>query len=103
MKCCAKCAFRRGSPERADIWGWLRYAEHWTETAYPFYCHESVPDHGQEATDDRPRWRLCAGREAMRGKPIDTYLRRTGADEMAAQRLDALVAAIPFRQRDVTR
>lgn len=80
-KCCKKCAYRHGSPERADEWGWLNLNELHEEMQLPFYCHESVPGHRQEAKDDRPRWRLCAGWKATRNMPVMKLMRRTALDQ----------------------
>jgi hypothetical protein len=66
-KCCSKCAFRAGSPERSDPWQWMRMAEA-SADGDTFYCHESVPNHPLEVVDDRPRFRVCAGRAALDGK-----------------------------------
>jgi hypothetical protein len=66
-KICEKCAFRKGSPERNDEYGFMRMKEHF-EDGKPFYCHESVPNHFQEKRDGTPRWRLCAGYLAYIGK-----------------------------------
>lgn len=64
-KCCGSCAFRTGSPERADPWGWLALAERFEEGGV-FVCHESVPGHEQEVKDGSPRMRLCRGFTATR-------------------------------------
>ncbi len=40
---CDNCAYRRGSPERSDPYGW---AEHWDRhivDGLPFYCHKGLP------------------------------------------------------------
>lgn len=79
-KCCKKCAYRHGSPERTDDWGWLFLHEGHAEATVPFYCHESAPGHYQEVKDNRPRWRVCAGYAATRGIPIMTLMRRTALD-----------------------
>lgn len=78
-KCCGKCAFRRGSQERQDPWGWLRLAEHLTDGGV-FFCHEGVPGHHQQI-DGEPL-RICAGFHAMREQPIDTWM-RLAEDESA--------------------
>lgn len=80
-KCCKKCAFRHGSPERRDDWGWLFMQESFRENGHPFYCHESAPGHYQEVKDGRPRMRLCAGFEATRAMPLMKLMRRTALDE----------------------
>ena len=59
-KMCAKCAFKKGSPERKDEYGFAHLIDGW-ENGVAFYCHESVPNHYQEVRDGTPRWRLCAG------------------------------------------
>ena len=64
-KCCGKCAFRRGSPERSDPYGWLALAERLDDGGV-FLCHESVLGHPQEAQDGTPRLRLCRGFTATR-------------------------------------
>lgn len=79
-KCCKKCAYRHGSPERANDWGWLFLNEDHANYGVTFYCHESVPGHSQEVKDDRPRMRVCAGWQATRGVPIMTMMRRTALD-----------------------
>lgn len=68
-KCCQKCAFRAGSPERNDSWAWLKIAEG-AEYDQTFFCHESIPGHTQEVVDSRTRFRVCAGRAATDGKSI---------------------------------
>lgn len=90
-KCCQKCAYRHGSPERCDPWQWLFLQEDRDENQSPFYCHESVPGHSQEVEDDRPRWRLCAGYIATRGIPFKSLMRRTMIDREP----DALVGRAP--------
>lgn len=65
-KCCGKCAFRRGSPERSDPYGWMRLVESMSEDGVPFACHESVPGHPQEERDGTPRWRTCRGYAATK-------------------------------------
>jgi hypothetical protein len=39
---CDDCAFRPGSPERADPWGWMRMTERHIEDGVPFYCHKGL-------------------------------------------------------------
>lgn len=68
-KCCAKCAFRSGSPERTDPYAWMRLVEAWTEDGVPFGCHESAPGHPGEVQDGSPRYRLCRGYVATRHLP----------------------------------
>lgn len=70
-KCCKKCAFRVGSPERSQgSMGYLHAFMGWWEgrdgKPDPFYCHEGVPGHDQEVRDEQPRYRLCAGWNAHR-------------------------------------
>lgn len=38
---CDNCAFRPGSPERSDPWGWMRLEESF-ESGQPFYCHKGM-------------------------------------------------------------
>lgn len=78
-KCCGKCAFRRGSPERGDPYGWSGLMEAFQDGT-PFYCHESVPAHPQEEPHGE-RWRLCAGWNAHK---------RTGFCVMHKQALEAV-------------
>jgi hypothetical protein len=59
-KACKGCAFRIGSQERIDPYGWVRRVEAWLSGESPHYCHESAPNHSQEVKDGNPRWRLCA-------------------------------------------
>jgi hypothetical protein len=61
MKCCRKCAFRVGSQERSDPYGWMQLVEGWREDGDAFLCHESIPGHPGECIDGRPRHRRCAG------------------------------------------
>lgn len=68
-KCCQKCAFRKGSPERTnDPYYWMNLHEA-AENGSPFFCHESIPGHTQHENDGRPNFRLCAGMEAMKKNP----------------------------------
>lgn len=77
-KRCAKCACNPGSSERDDPYGWIFLTDGWRDCGIPFYCHESVPGHYQEATDDRPRWRLCAGWHSVVGS-IQNAMNTSGA------------------------
>ncbi|MBO9428282.1 hypothetical protein [Sulfitobacter sp. R18_1] len=81
-KCCGKCAFKKGSQETEDGYQWIGLTEAWKEGT-PFYCHESVPGHHQEVSDDRPRWRTCAGWEAHKKTQFRNAMRRIGIDENA--------------------
>jgi hypothetical protein len=78
-KCCGKCAFRAGSPERADPYAWLNLAQGLAEGRGVFLCHESVPGHRQQVpgTD----LRVCAGFHALNDKPIATWMRLAGMRE----------------------
>lgn len=69
LKCCQKCAFRSGSPEREDEWRWLEISES-AEVGYTFFCHESIPNHPGEVIDGKSRFRVCAGRIALHEKPM---------------------------------
>lgn len=40
-KMCDNCAFRQGSPERADPWRWMQILET-VEYGQPFYCHKGL-------------------------------------------------------------
>lgn len=82
-KCCKKCMYRHGSPERRDQWTWLFYQdEDRNENRTVMYCHESVPDHYQEEKDGSPRWRMCNGWLATKHLPMKTLMRRTKLDEI---------------------
>mgnify|MGYP007089705205 FL=1 len=81
-KCCAHCACRRRSPERQDVWGWIRLIESWDEWQ-PFFCHESIPGHSMEVVDDRPRYRVCAGYLALRDAPTKAQMRHVEEIGMA--------------------
>jgi hypothetical protein len=68
-KCCEKCAFRSGSPERSDPYGWIRLVEFWKEDGVPFFCHEGVPGHfAQKQGVELMR---CAGMSAVEKMTID--------------------------------
>lgn len=68
-KTCKGCAFRRGSQERADIWGWLQRVEAWFDNGH-HYCHENVPGHHQEVLDGSTRWMTCCSYERFKHKKI---------------------------------
>lgn len=70
-KCCGKCAFRFGSPERSDGYGWVNMMELHVEHNLAFFCHETIPGHPQEVKDGTERFRLCAGRLATRHLSLD--------------------------------
>lgn len=59
-KCCGKCAFRHGSPETQDGYGWAHTVEGF-QMGRPFYCHETVPGHHQEDGGAGERWQICGG------------------------------------------
>lgn len=42
IEMCDDCAFRRGSPERADPYGWLHIIETTIAGGEPFYCHKGL-------------------------------------------------------------
>ena len=84
-KCCRKCAFRPGSPERSDPYAWMHLREGWDE-GLSFVCHESVPGHRQEIADDRPRMRICAGWQAC--STGGSFPRATPGPEFASARSD---------------
>jgi hypothetical protein len=66
---CDNCAFRKGSPERADPWRWMQVQET-VEFDTPFHCHKGLQMtlHGESlsATFTAPdpytdRMTVCAG------------------------------------------
>jgi hypothetical protein len=73
-KMCDNCAFRKGSPERADPWRWMQ-VEETVEDGNPFHCHKGLPvtlnGDGLSATFTAPnpatgRVTVCAGWLATR-------------------------------------
>jgi len=84
-KCCGKCAFKAGSPETEDGYGWAYKVDAWRNGGDTFFCHESIPGHEQEVLDDRPRWRTCAGWEAHRKTGFKHAMRRVGVDTTVEQ------------------
>lgn len=73
---CDNCAYRPGSPERADPWGWAEHRDRHVESGAPFYCHKGlaldfdpagkthvIPG---EATTDEATRKPCAGWIAAR-------------------------------------
>ncbi len=59
-KCCGKCAFRPGSQETEDGFGWANMVDGF-QSGQPFYCHETVPGHHQEDPAAGERWQICGG------------------------------------------
>jgi hypothetical protein len=66
---CNNCAFRKGSPERADLWRWMQVSET-VEYDQAFHCHKGLQlnfnPETQTATFDPPdaakgRVTVCAG------------------------------------------
>lgn len=39
---CDNCAYRRGSPERADPFGWAEHRDRHIAGGQPFYCHKGL-------------------------------------------------------------
>jgi hypothetical protein len=73
-KMCDNCAFRKGSPERADPWRWMQVRET-VGGDVPFHCHKGLKMHFNRetlsATFDPPntatgRVTVCAGWLASR-------------------------------------
>ncbi|MGY8872168.1 MAG: hypothetical protein ACKVJE_17150 [Pseudomonadales bacterium] len=71
-KCCGKCAFRDGSPERSDPYGWMRSVEAWTQDKAPFFCHEGVPGHDQQEPGEALQ--ICAGWQVMQGQKEEAWM-----------------------------
>ena len=80
-KCCGKCAFRKGSPERIDPWGWLSAVEGWCNKEKPivFFCHEGIKGHPQQ--EDKAPLHVCAGYHAMQGQHINTWANLAHMDD----------------------
>ncbi|MAK91113.1 MAG: hypothetical protein CMI13_07770 [Oleibacter sp.] len=70
-KCCGKCAFRAGSPERSDPYGWEGAVTGWDRGAV-FFCHEGVPGHDQQ--EEGAPLEVCAGYHATRGMTFDQVM-----------------------------
>lgn len=71
-KCCGKCAFSPNSLERCDPDGWEACAEQWSEGEI-FVCHEGLPGHEQQV--EGQELKVCAGWEAMKGKPFSEWIK----------------------------
>ena len=71
-KCCSKCAFRKGSPERSDLYGWLALCEG-IKDGRVFACHEGIPDHDDEV--EGSELRLCTGANLSKDVSIDKLIR----------------------------
>lgn len=66
-KCCGKCAFRNGSPERSDPWGWMQLVDKWSSDNTIFLCHEGIPGHHQEVKGEPLK--VCTGWAVTRNTP----------------------------------
>lgn len=71
-KCCGKCAFRPGSPERSDPWTWMKMVEGWKHYGLAFICHEGIPGHQDQVAGEQLR--VCAGFHATRETPEHALL-----------------------------
>jgi hypothetical protein len=71
-KCCSKCAFRYGSPERSDPYGWMRLVEGWMD-GETFLCHEGIPGHSGQKVGAPIQ--ICAGRLAANKMTPDALYR----------------------------
>lgn len=81
---CDNCAFRPGSPERADPWGWMRKTEAF-EYGQLFYCHKGMK---AELTSDGSL-RYLPGADLATLKPCAGWLAlqkaRAAKQEVTAQ------------------
>jgi hypothetical protein len=59
VKTCESCAFKVGSIERSNGYGFLGRIEKWFLDKVPHFCHENVPGHDEEKKDNSPRWFKC--------------------------------------------
>ena len=75
-KCCQKCAFRNGSPERCLPDKWEELMMEILVRERDFYCHETSPTHAQANKDrikDGPQ--LCAGYAAFKKTGLSRMLK----------------------------
>ncbi len=63
-KCCGKCAFRAGSPERSDPYGWMMAVDSWLSRKTLFFCHEGVSGHDQQVEGESIS--ICAGYHSLK-------------------------------------
>ncbi|MEL6886884.1 MAG: hypothetical protein AAFP87_20420 [Pseudomonadota bacterium] len=69
VQMCNNCAFRPGSPERAEPFSWMRFQERHIEDGVPFYCHKGLkvelqPGHVvsfKPQSDDEMKRKPCVG------------------------------------------
>ena len=85
---CNNCAFRKGSPEQDDPYGWERMLYSLANSSQGFHCHKGVPieegaEHGFAYPENNRKMRLCRGYlNYMFSKRADEY--RKEAEEAHA-------------------